>query len=148
MRLATEWHFDEAAIGLILLAYMVPSIAASAVAGWFCDKYGPKIVALVSIALVTPACIAIGLPDKNTPFWPLLLILIIGGTTMAGCQAPVFPEIAQVVANENKSTSKKDGLARSYGLFNAAYGTGKHQLSFLCVLLFILASYIYTCFRI
>lgn len=125
MRLATEWHFDEAAIGLILLSYMVPSIAASAVAGWFCDKYGPKIVALVSIVLVTPVCIAIGLPDKNTPFWPLVLILIIGGTTMAGCQAPVFPEIARVVANENKSTSKRDGLARSYGLFNAAYGAGK-----------------------
>lgn len=51
--------------------------------------------------------------------------LIMGGITIAGCQAPVFPEIAQVVAKENGQSDSSDGLARSYSLFNAAYGIGK-----------------------
>ncbi|KAI8142460.1 major facilitator superfamily domain-containing protein [Fennellomyces sp. T-0311] len=124
MRLATEWHFDEAACGLILLAFMLPSIASGAISGWFCDKYGTKIVVLISLIVVTPMCFAISIPNKNTPFWPLIIILAIGGAAMAGCQSTVFPEIANVVSNENKSSSEKDGLATSYALFNAAYGTG------------------------
>ncbi|KAF7730836.1 Ras- protein Rab-7A [Apophysomyces ossiformis] len=124
MRLAAEWNFDAAASGLILIAYMVPSIASSAFCGWLCDRYGTKIVAIVSLVLVTPACIAIGIPDHRTTFWTLIPALALGGITIAGCQAPVFPEIAQVVAAENKNKNDKDGLARSYAVFNAAYGTG------------------------
>lgn len=127
MQLASEWKFDEAAIGLILIAYMLPAIASGAVSGWLCDRYGTKIVALVSLTLVTPACVAIGIPNRNTPFWPLVLLLAVGGMTMAGCQSPIFPEIASVVARENErhKGKKRDGLATSYALFNAAYGAGK-----------------------
>ncbi|KAI7880549.1 MFS general substrate transporter [Lichtheimia hyalospora FSU 10163] len=127
MQLASEWKFDEATIGLILIAYMLPAIASGAVSGWLCDRYGTKIVALVSLTLVTPACVAIGIPNRNTPFWPLVLLLAVGGMTMAGCQSPIFPEIASVVARENErhKGKKRDGLATSYALFNAAYGAGK-----------------------
>ncbi|KAI8374429.1 major facilitator superfamily domain-containing protein [Radiomyces spectabilis] len=124
MRLASEWHFDAAACGLILIAYMVPSIISSAVCGWLCDKFGTKIVAIVSLVLAIPACIAMGIPTHETSFWPLIPMLAMGGITIAGCQSPVFPEIARAVAAENKSSNDRDGLARSYALFNAAYGTG------------------------
>ncbi|KAG0170412.1 Ras- protein Rab-7 [Apophysomyces sp. BC1021] len=123
MRLAAEWDFDAAASGLILIAYMAPSIASSAFCGWLCDRYGTKIVAMVSLTLVTPACIAIGVPDHHTSFWTLIPVLVVGGMTIAGCQAPVFPEIAAVVAASNPNKNDRDGLARSYAVFNAAYGT-------------------------
>lgn len=127
MRLAQEWNFNAAGCSLIVLAYMIPSIISSVVCGKLCDRYGTKIVALISLFLATPSCILIGLPNKSHgSFWPLVPILIMGGITIAGCQAPVFPEIAAVVDKENGGDSNSsDGLARSYSLFNAAYGVGK-----------------------
>ena len=124
MRLATEWHFDEAACGLILLSFMVPSIVAGAISGWFCDKYGTKIVALISLVLIVPTSMLVTIPNRNTPFWTLIIYFALGGSAMAGCQSTVFPEIADVVSKENGSSTEKDGLATSYALFNAAYGTG------------------------
>lgn len=106
---------------------MVPSIVASVICGKLCDRYGTKIVALVSLFLATPSCLLIGVPsnDHGSSFWPLVPILIMGGITIAGCQAPVFPEIAKVVDKENGGDINScDGLARSYSLFNAAYGVG------------------------
>lgn len=125
MRLAQEWGFNAAGCSLIVLAYMIPSIIASMVCGWLCDRYGTKIVALVSLLLATPSCLMIGFPSQaRGSFWLLVPILIMGGITIAGCQAPVFPEIAKVVDKENGSSNSSDGLARSYSLFNAAYGVG------------------------
>ncbi|CAO3695268.1 unnamed protein product [Rhizopus stolonifer] len=125
MRLAQEWSFDAAGCSLIVLAYMVPSIVASAVCGRLCDKFGTKIVAVVSLFFATPSCILIGIPNKEIcSFWALIPGLVLGGITIAGCQAPVFPEIAKVVDKENGNSSTSDGLARSYSLFNAAYGVG------------------------
>ncbi|KAI8330058.1 major facilitator superfamily domain-containing protein [Chlamydoabsidia padenii] len=124
MRFAAEWNFDAADCGLILIAFMVPSVISSGFCGWLCDKYGGKIVAIVSLVLTIPSGIMMGVPNhQNTSFWVFIPILALCGITMAGCQAPVFPEIARVVALENKSEGK-DGLAKSYALFNAAYGTG------------------------
>ncbi|EIE77972.1 hypothetical protein RO3G_02676 [Rhizopus delemar RA 99-880] len=123
MRLAQEWGFDAAGCSLIVLAYMVPSIIASAVCGRLCDIFGTKIVAIVSLFFATPSCILIGIPNRELgSFWALIPGLILGGITIAGCQAPVFPEIAKVVDKENGGSSTSDGLARSYSLFNAAYG--------------------------
>ncbi|CEG64967.1 hypothetical protein RMATCC62417_01854 [Rhizopus microsporus] len=125
MRLAQEWGFNAAGCSLIVLSYMIPSIIASAVCGKLCDKFGTKIVAIVSLFFATPSCILIGVPSKQTgSFWPLVPVLIMGGITIAGCQAPVFPEIAKVVDKENGNSATCDGLARSYSLFNAAYGVG------------------------
>ncbi|RCI05753.1 hypothetical protein CU098_010385 [Rhizopus stolonifer] len=107
MRLAQEWGFNAAGCSLIVLAYMIPSIIASMVCGWLCDQFGTKIIA-----------------QERGSFWLLVPILIMGGITIAGCQAPVFPEIALVVNKENGDSGSSDGLARSYSLFNAAYGVG------------------------
>ncbi|CDS04001.1 hypothetical protein LRAMOSA06956 [Lichtheimia ramosa] len=150
MQLASEWKFDEAAIGLILIAYMLPAIASGAVSGWLCDRYGTKIVALVSLILVTPACVAIGIPNRNTPFWPLVLLLAIGGMTMAGCQSPIFPEIASVVARENErhKGKKRDGLATSYALFNAAYGAGMSFGPILAGFLYGTVGFFWLCFTL
>ncbi|KAI8637354.1 major facilitator superfamily domain-containing protein, partial [Parasitella parasitica] len=123
MRLAEEWKFDAAGCSLIVLAYMVPSIIASVVCGRLCDRYGTKIVALVSLLLATPSCLLIGFPSQERgSFWLLVPFLILGGVTIAGCQAPIFPEIAKVVDKENGDSKSSDGIARSYSLFNAAYG--------------------------
>lgn len=151
MHLAKEWGFDETACSLILIAYMLPSIASSAFSGWLCDKYGPKIVVMVSLVLVTPVCIAIGIPNHQTSFWPLAVMLAMGGATMAGCQSPVFPEIASVVAHENRSTSERAGLATSYALFNAAYGTGElilevERLTWMSLLTLIIVMTVGMCF--
>ncbi|KAI8096323.1 major facilitator superfamily domain-containing protein [Halteromyces radiatus] len=125
MRFASEWNFDAADCGLILIAFMVPSVISSAVCGWLCDKYGCKIVAFVSLILTIPAGVLMGIPEHHTTFWVFVPILAFCGITMAGCQAPVFPEIARVVELENHhKKNDKDGLAKSYALFNAAYGTG------------------------
>ncbi|KAG1343949.1 hypothetical protein G6F62_004623 [Rhizopus arrhizus] len=125
MRLAQEWGFNAAGCSLIVLAYMVPSIIASSVCGRLCDIFGTKIVAIVSLFFATPSCILIGIPNRELgSFWALIPGLILGGITIAGCQAPVFPEIAKVVDKENGGSSTSDGLARSYSLFNAAYGVG------------------------
>lgn len=105
---------------------MIPSIISSVICGKLCDRYGTKIVALVSLLLATPSCLLIGLPSsQHGSFWLLVPVLIMGGITIAGCQAPVFPEIAKVVDMENGGDkNSSDGLARSYSLFNAAYGIG------------------------
>ncbi|KAI9264718.1 major facilitator superfamily domain-containing protein [Sporodiniella umbellata] len=125
MRLAQEWQFDAASCSLIVLAYMIPSIMASAICGRLCDRFGTKIVAMISLLVSTPSCILIGVPNRESgSFWTLIPGLILGGITIAGCQAPVFPEIAKVVDKENGNSSSSDGLARSYSLFNAAYGVG------------------------
>ncbi|KAI8891254.1 MFS general substrate transporter [Backusella circina FSU 941] len=126
MRLAQEWNFGATGCSLIILAYMVPSIISSGVCGWLCDRYGTKIVAIISLFLSIPSCILMGVPSHvHGSFWPLIPILIVGGITIAGCQAPVFPEIAKVVDEANGNSKSCDGLARSYSLFNAAYGIGK-----------------------
>lgn len=130
MRLAQEWNFGATGCSLIILAYMVPSIISSGVCGWLCDRYGTKIVAIVSLLLSIPSCILMGVPSHaHGSFWPLIPILIVGGITIAGCQAPVFPEIAKVVDEANGNSKSCDGLARSYSLFNAAYGIGKQMLA-------------------
>ena len=126
MRMAQEWQFNAAGCSLIVLAYMIPSILASVVCGWLCDRLGTKIVALCSLLFATPSCLLIGFPDhERGSFWILVPFLVMGGITIAGCQAPVFPEIAKVVDTSNGHTQSSDGLARSYSLFNAAYGVGK-----------------------
>ncbi|RCH83878.1 hypothetical protein CU098_005911, partial [Rhizopus stolonifer] len=125
MRLIQEWGFDPSGCSLILLAYMIPSIAASWVWGKMCDKIGTKLVAILALFFATPSCIVIGVPNHSTgSFWLLIPGLIFGGITIAGCQAPVFPEIAKVVDAENDESSTSDGIAKSYSLFNAAYGIG------------------------
>ncbi|OBZ87158.1 putative MFS-type transporter C18.02 [Choanephora cucurbitarum] len=125
MRMAQEWQFNAAGCSLIVLAYMIPSILASVVCGWLCDRLGTKIVALCSLLFATPSCLLIGFPDhERGSFWILVPFLVMGGITIAGCQAPVFPEIAKVVDTSNGHTQSSDGLARSYSLFNAAYGVG------------------------
>ncbi|CAO3677707.1 unnamed protein product [Rhizopus stolonifer] len=125
MRLVQEWGFDPAGCSLILLAYMIPSIAASWVWGKMCDKMGTKLVAILALFFATPSCIVIGVPNHLTgSFWLIIPGLIFGGITIAGCQAPVFPEIAKVVDAENDESSTSDGIAKSYSLFNAAYGIG------------------------
>ncbi|CAO3583239.1 unnamed protein product [Absidia cylindrospora] len=125
MRFAAEWNFDAADCGLILIAFMVPSVISSGICGYICDRYGGKIVAMVALVLTVPAGVLMGIPTNQSSFWVYIPILAFCGMTMAGCQAPVFPEIARVVELENKSKKNdKDGLAKSYALFNAAYGTG------------------------
>ncbi|KAI8365670.1 major facilitator superfamily domain-containing protein [Choanephora cucurbitarum] len=129
MRMAQEWQFNAAGCSLIVLAYMIPSILASVVCGWLCDRLGTKIVALCSLLFATPSCLLIGFPDhERGSFWILVPFLVMGGITIAGCQAPVFPEIAKVVDTSNGQTQSSDGLARSYSLFNAAYGVGKFRM--------------------
>ncbi|CAO3646014.1 unnamed protein product [Cunninghamella echinulata] len=125
MRFATEWNFDAADVGLILIAFMVPSVVSSGICGWLCDKYGSKIVAIISLICILPIGVIMGIPDHRVSYWLFVPILVACGIVMAGCQAPVFPEIAKVVEIENHSKKNdKDGLAKSYALFNAAYGTG------------------------
>jgi MFS family permease len=101
----------------MILAYLVPCVIASYVCGWLCDIYGTKIVALLSLLLATPFCMLIGIPNRS---YSLVPVLIMSGVAFAGCQAPVFPEIAKVVNSEN-------GLAKSFSLFNAAFGIGKKK---------------------
>lgn len=130
MRLIQEWGFDPSGCSLILLAYMIPSIAASWVWGKMCDKIGTKLVAILALFFATPSCIVIGVPNHSTgSFWLLIPGLIFGGITIAGCQAPVFPEIAKVVDAENDESSTSDGIAKSYSLFNAAYGIGTKTIN-------------------
>ncbi|KAI8889696.1 MFS general substrate transporter [Backusella circina FSU 941] len=109
-----DWHFSATECSFMILAYLVPSIIASYGCGWLCDVYGTKIVALLSLLLATPFCMLIGIPNHS---YSLVPVLIMSGVAFAGCQAPVFPEIAKVVNNEN-------GLAKSFSLFNAAFGIG------------------------
>ncbi|CEP09420.1 hypothetical protein [Parasitella parasitica] len=146
MRLAEEWNFDAAGCSLIVLAYMVPSIIASVVCGRICDRYGTKIVALVSLFLATPCCLLIGFPSKELgSFWLLVPFLILGGVTIAGCQAPIFPEIAKVVDKENGDSKSSDGIARSYSLFNAAYGVGMCVGPILAGYLYISIGFFWLC---
>lgn len=148
MRLATEWHFDEAAVGLIFLAYMVPFIGSSTLTGWFCDKYGAKVVVISSTLLLIPVTVSLGIPDSHVTYWTIIAILILSGTVMAGCQAPVFPEIAAVVSQQNGNSDGKDGLATSYALFNAAYGVGMCVGPILAGYLYSSVGFFWLCFVI
>lgn len=123
LRLASQWNFDETAIGVSQIAFIIPYILSSAFSGFLCDRYGTKIVALCAAFLLIPTTVCLGIPDHRVTYWAILIVFFVCGCLLASCQTAVYPEIAGVVHQRNDAGSK-DGMAMCYGLYNIAYGVG------------------------
>ncbi|KAI9030777.1 major facilitator superfamily domain-containing protein [Phycomyces nitens] len=124
MWLASEWHFNAAECGLILLAYILPCIISSVFSGWLCDKIGTKAVAVVSLVFAATTCVAMGIPNHTNSFWTLVPVLGVAGAAIAGCESSVFPEVAKVIAAENNNPDDHSGIARCYAMVNVASAIG------------------------
>ncbi|KAL0088600.1 major facilitator superfamily domain-containing protein [Phycomyces blakesleeanus] len=124
MWLASEWHFNAAECGLILLAYILPCIVSSVFSGWLCDKIGTKAVAVVSLSFAASTCVCVGIPNHTNSFWTLVPVLAVSGAAIAGCESSVFPEVAKVIATENNNPDDHSGIARCYAMVNVASAIG------------------------
>ncbi|RUS24577.1 major facilitator superfamily domain-containing protein, partial [Jimgerdemannia flammicorona] len=119
LRLATEWGLNTGSIGLVFIAHVVPGFICGPGAGWVSDKYGPRIVVLVSMILTALCTILLALPNKDTGLWPLIVGLVLIGGVGAAFLSPVLAEIAAVV--NMQGGREGDGFARSYAIFNMAF---------------------------
>ncbi|ORY99408.1 major facilitator superfamily domain-containing protein [Syncephalastrum racemosum] len=123
LRLVSQWNFDEAAVGLSQIPFIILYIFSSVFSGCLCDRYGTKIVALLAALTLIPVTICMGLPDHTVSYWVIVGIFFICGGLLASLQTAIYPEIAGVVHQRNNAGSK-DGMAMCYGFYNIAYGVG------------------------
>ncbi|KAG0188712.1 hypothetical protein DFQ28_004497, partial [Apophysomyces sp. BC1034] len=125
VRLSTEFGYNSSQIGLVFLAQVIPTFVATPLAGYFSDKYGPKVVSLSSLLLCIVTVALMGVPNASTPggIAPLIVIFALQGLSAFAFVTPVLPELAYVVQAQNPEGGD-DGQGRSYAFFNMAFASG------------------------
>ncbi|KAG0183812.1 hypothetical protein DFQ28_000859 [Apophysomyces sp. BC1034] len=126
VRLSTEFGYNSSQIGLVFLAQVIPTFVAAPLAGYFSDKYGPKVVSFSSLLLCIVTVALMGVPNASTPggIAPLIVIFALQGFSAFALITPVLPELAYVVQAQNPEGGD-DGQGRSYAFFNMAFASGK-----------------------
>ncbi|KAH8552540.1 major facilitator superfamily domain-containing protein [Umbelopsis sp. PMI_123] len=124
LRLSDEWNYNTSQIGVVFLAQVLPGFISGPLAGHLSDKFGCKIVILPSLVITAAMCMLLGVPNRASTIGPLIVILVLEGFFSSMVLSPVLPEIAAVVALENKEDGESDGFAKSYALFNIALAGG------------------------
>ncbi|KAG0168855.1 hypothetical protein DFQ30_004220, partial [Apophysomyces sp. BC1015] len=125
VRLSTEFGYNSSQIGLVFLAQVIPTFVAAPLAGYFSDKYGPKVVSFSSLLLCIVTVALMGVPNASTPggIAPLIVIFALQGFSAFALITPVLPELAYVVQAQNPEGGD-DGQGRSYAFFNMAFASG------------------------
>lgn len=135
LRLATEWGLNPGQIGLVFISQVVPSLFLGPGAGWLSNRYGPKIVVLVSMVVAAICSLLLALPNEHTGLGPLIVLLMFIGGAGAAFLTPVTAEIAVVV--NSQGGREGDGFAQSYGILNMAFSLGKSAVPILCAPWFV-----------
>ncbi|KAI8347931.1 major facilitator superfamily domain-containing protein [Mortierella sp. GBAus27b] len=117
LHLSSTFHLTSERIGLVFMAFSLPTLTAP-ISGALSDKFGAKVVCVVSLVLCAGAIIAGGLSQNSLPMIVSLFTII--GTTGIAILAPVLGELSAVV----RTTGTGDGSARVYAMFNMAFSIG------------------------
>lgn len=125
IRLSTEWGYDASQIGLVFLAWLIPAIVASPIAGYISDKYGPKVVCCASLFVSAISMFLIGIPSRNTAggIIPLIVLFAFLGLSASSFVSPSLSQIAYIVKSLN-SEGGDSGQGMSYALFNISFALG------------------------
>jgi Na+/melibiose symporter-like transporter len=135
IRLSNEWGYDSSEIGLVFLAQVIPTFIATPLAGFFTDKYGPKVVCFTNLVVCAISMFLIGIPNHSTAggIVPLIVLFAIQGFTSFSFITPALSEMAYVVQEQNPDGGDS-GQGMSYALFNI----GKFNITvkyIICVLM-------------
>ncbi|KAJ8468454.1 hypothetical protein ONZ45_g17237 [Pleurotus djamor] len=116
LHLANVWGLSPSKIGIVLIAGFAPSLLASPISGYLCDKFGPEWIMLIGLIL-------------SIPWWLLLIIrrelgMFIGFFVIANfCISTVISPVTAELASVSRHI-EGIGFAHVYGAFNVAYGLG------------------------
>lgn len=121
-------------IGLVYMAIALPVFFISPLAGWLCDRFGPKIPAVAGLLFSVPFLILLRIPhaspDHQTDQVAILCVILalLGltpafqpltpGATLTFVIPPSMSEIA-LIAGEHGGA-----YGQAYGLFNVAFSGG------------------------
>ncbi|GAA5802520.1 hypothetical protein HPULCUR_007987 [Helicostylum pulchrum] len=98
---------DNIKQGIVLSTFLVPCVFSSFLAGWFCDRFGSKIVSLTSVIILIPASIWVGVPNQNIE--SMVAALVLGGITMAGASTSVILVTSRLLLKIVRDISVKEG---------------------------------------
>lgn len=106
------------------MAIALPVFFISPVAGWLCDRSGPKVPAVGGLLFSVPFLILLRLPhasEDNQAGQVAILCVILAclGTTLTFVIPPSMSEVA-LIAGEHGSGN----YGQAYGLFNVAFSGG------------------------
>ncbi|KAK3812174.1 MAG: major facilitator superfamily domain-containing protein [Benniella sp.] len=117
LHLASTFNLTSERIGLVFMSFSLPPLTAP-LSGALSDKFGAKVVCVVSLVLCAGSIIAGGLLQNSLPM--IIFLFTIIGTTGIAILAPVLGELSAVV----RTTGTGDGSARAYAMFNMAFSIG------------------------
>ena len=112
--LESEYSLSKTNIGLVFLAFVIPSIFISPIAGWAYDQYGLKIVMFVGLIISAPISVAIGIGHRSLA-WSCVEFFILG-CGLATVSVPLLPEISKKVP--------QSAYTKAYSIFNIAWSLG------------------------
>jgi len=110
--------------GLVYMAIALPVLFISPLAGWLCDRSGPKVPALGGLLFSVPFLILLRLPhaskdNEADQVAILCVILACLGTTLTFVIPPSMSEVALVLRERGSGE-----YGQAYGLFNVAFSGG------------------------
>ncbi|KAF8926327.1 hypothetical protein BGZ58_011280 [Dissophora ornata] len=117
LHLASTFNLTSARIGLVFLAFSLPTLTAP-ISGALSDKFGARAICLVSLVTCGLSIAATGLLQHSLPMTIFLFTII--GTTGTAFLTPILGELSAVV----RTTGTGDSFARAYAMFNMAFSIG------------------------
>jgi MFS family permease len=130
----TLFEFNSLQSGLLFIALDIPYLILGPIAGWACDKYGPKVIAVLGFGYLAPALVLLRLPAEeivDTQKHNIILycgMLSLVGTGMAIIGSPSIVEASSVVQKYDKANPKFFGengpYAQLYGFNSLVFSAG------------------------
>lgn len=110
LNLADVYGLNSLGAGLCFLGLIVPTLFASPLAGWSCDRYSAKGIATLGVLLSIPAY---PLLIIKGPLPLFIFFLVILGTSMSFFLTPVSQDLSVVVSEIKGLVSPVTGSAAS-----------------------------------
>ena len=144
----------------VMCSFLAPFVVSAFVSGWFCDRFGAKIVGLASLILSIPAFIWIGVPNQEIQ--SVIAALSVAGIAIAGITVSVTLVATKILqkiihekpANDNSTPLHLMSTSIIFGIISSTAGIGYYVGLFLSRLnkkigffwlCFILAMLLTTC---
>jgi MFS family permease len=80
---------------IIVSTFLLPFSVSAFINGWFCDKFGSKIVGLTSIIISIPTLIWIGVPNQNIQ--SIAAALTMSGVALGGMSISTFVSTTRAI---------------------------------------------------
>ncbi|ORY87390.1 major facilitator superfamily domain-containing protein [Leucosporidium creatinivorum] len=114
--LENQYGMNSLGAGLTFMGLVVPTLFVSPIAGWACDRWGAKGIAVFGVAL---SIVAFPLLIIRGPLPLFIFFLVLLGISLSSFLTPVTHDLSVVV-------SETPGLPSTYayGIFNMMYSIG------------------------